>query len=53
MCAFAKLGGTWGMPLSRATFSVMLKFSDSLSTFTSLIKDIDEICIDFDDSVQG
>ena len=34
MCVFARLGGEWGLPLSRAAFSVMLKFSDSLEQFT-------------------
>ena len=37
MCFFAKLGGTWGMPLTRAAFAIMLKFSSSIDQFTKLM----------------
>ena len=40
MCPFANLGGRFGNRLSRAAFSVLLKFSDGISAFHKLIEDV-------------
>ena len=32
-CLFARLGGEWGLPLTKAAFAVMIKFSASLDIF--------------------
>ena len=37
----SKIGEEYGFELTRACFSVMLKFSDELDTFTSFIEVID------------
>jgi len=40
MVPFARLGGADGLRLSRAAFAVMVKFSDLLDDFTSLVDQV-------------
>ena len=40
-CLFARLGGAWGLPLTRAALAVMLKHSDSVQSFAKLMEDVD------------
>jgi len=41
MVAYARLSGEDGMRLSRAAFSVMLKFSEFFDDFNNLIDEVD------------
>ena len=49
-CLFARLGGNWGMPLTRAAMSVMLKFSDSVQAFAKLMEDVDRAATEIGDA---
>ena len=42
MCIFARLGGAWGLKLTRAAFSVLLKFSDNVDPFMKLLEIVDK-----------
>ena len=53
MCFFAKLGGTWGMPLTRAAFASILKFSSTLNLFTKLMEDVEFTDKDIGNAEQG
>jgi len=46
MCIFAMLGGEQGAKLTRAAFSVILKFSDKIEVFTKLIELVDKLSND-------
>ena len=52
-CLIARLGGTWGMPLTRAAFAAMLKFSSDLTLFTKLMEDVEFTSKDIGDAEQG
>ncbi len=41
MVAYARLSGEDGMRLSRATFAVMIKFSEYFDEFNNLVDEID------------
>jgi hypothetical protein len=41
MVAYARLSGEDGMRLSRATFAVMIKFSEFYDEFSNLIDEVD------------
>ena len=49
-CLFARLGGTWGMPLARAAFAVILKHSDSVTGFAKLMEDVERTGADIGDA---
>ena len=49
-CLFARLGGAWGMPLTRAAFAVILKHSDSVQGFAKLMEDVDRTATDIGDA---
>ena len=49
----ARLGGDIGMRLTRATFSVLLKFTDSLEVFIKLVEDVTFTSEDIGDEEQG
>ena len=40
MVPFASLGGRFGFKLTRAAFSVLLKFTDGINAFVKLMEDI-------------
>ena len=52
-CFFARLGGEWGMPLTRAAFSIIIKFSSSVEQFTKLIENCIFAGKDIGDAEQG
>lgn len=37
----ARIGGDWGLKLTRACFAVMLKFSDNIEEFMKLTESVD------------
>ena len=43
MCMFARLGGDYGMRLSKSAFAVLLKFSDGIAAFKNLIGEVEMI----------
>ena len=43
MCMFARLGGDYGMRLSKSAFAVLLKFSDGMSAFMNFIDEVEMI----------
>ena len=49
-CLFARLGGTWGMPLARAAYAVILKHSDSVQGFAKLMEDVERTGADIGDA---
>ena len=38
-CFFARVGGPWGMRLTRAAFALMIKFSSNVDQITKLVED--------------
>ena len=46
MCVFARLGGEWGVKLTRAAFSVILKFADNVDAFMKLVEVVDKNAIE-------
>ena len=53
MCVFAMLGGEQGVKLTRAAFSVMLKFSDSVESFVKLVGVIEKTTNEIDDALNS
>lgn len=48
MVAYARLSGEDGMRLSRATFAVMIKFSEFFDEFSMLVDEIEMLWLDLE-----
>lgn len=49
----ARIGGDWGLKLTRACFAVTLKFSDNIEEFMKLTESVDFTANDIGEQEQG
>ena len=46
MCAFARIGGEYGMQISRAAFAVILKFTEKIFNFEAFCDNVKLMAVD-------